>query len=205
VDDFPAGVPHVAVDRGATPAVFVGARREAAVRESQVMRPELGALVPHGAGPALPGRKGAAMAQNKTKPTEMSVESYFLGIEDEARRKDCEALARLMSKATKQKPKMWGTSIVGFGSYHYKYESGREGDMCLVGFSSRKGDISVYGATGAAGHEALLAKLGKHKMGKGCLYLRKLSDVDPGVLEQLITGSVAQKKRLHGQGGHGAC
>ena len=85
------------------------------------------------------------MAENKTKATEAGVESYLSAIEDEARRKDCEALTQLMTKATKQQPKMWGTSIVGFGSYHYKYESGREGDSCLTGFSSRKGDISIYG------------------------------------------------------------
>lgn len=84
------------------------------------------------------------MAENKTKPTNASVASYFAAIEDEGRRKDCEALAKLMTRATKEKPRMWGTSIVGFGSYHYRYDSGREGDMCIVGFSSRKGDISLY-------------------------------------------------------------
>jgi len=135
------------------------------------------------------------MAENKTKPTEASVESYLSAIEDEGRRKDCETLARLMTKATKQQPKMWGTSIVGFGSYHYKYESGREGDACLVGFSSRKGDISIYLMASFPGREELLSNLGKHKMGKGCLYVRKLSDVDLEILEQLIVGSVAERKR----------
>jgi Domain of unknown function (DU1801) len=137
------------------------------------------------------------MVENKTKPTEASVESYLSAIGDEARRKDCEALAKLMTKATREQPKMWGTSIVGFGSYHYKYESGREGDSCLTGFSSRKGDISVYLAS-FPGQEELLAKLGKHKMGKGCLYLRKLSDVDLKVLEQLVVGSVAERERRYG-------
>ena len=84
------------------------------------------------------------MAENKTKATEASVDGYIAAIDDESRRKDCETLAKLMANATKQQPKMWGASIVGFGSYHYKYESGREGDSCLTGFSSRKGDISVY-------------------------------------------------------------
>jgi len=84
------------------------------------------------------------MAENKTKATDASVDSYIAAIEDEVRRKDCQALAKLMAKVTKEKPQMWGPSIVGFGSYHYKYASGREGDTCLVGFSSRKGDISVY-------------------------------------------------------------
>ena len=134
------------------------------------------------------------MAENKTKATEVSVESYFSTIEDEARRRDCEALAKLMTKATKQPPKMWGTSIVGFGSYHYKYESGREGDSCLTGFSSRKGEISVYLAASFPGREELLSSLGKHKTGKACLYIRKLSDIDLNVLEQLIVGSITQRK-----------
>ena len=137
------------------------------------------------------------MAENKTKVTEASAESYFSAIEDEARRKDCEALAKLMTKATKQKPKMWGTSFVGFGSYHYKYESGREGDSCLTGFSSRKGDISIYILASFPEREELLSKLGKHKTGKGCLYIRKLSDVDPKVLEQLIVSAVAERKRRY--------
>ena len=138
------------------------------------------------------------MAENKTKAREASVESYFSTIKDEARRKDCETLAKLMTRATKQPPKMWGTSIVGFGSYHYKYESGREGDSCLTGFSSRKGDISVYLVANFPGQEELLSKLGKHKMGKGCLYIRKLSDVDLKVLEQLVARSVAERKRRYG-------
>lgn len=135
------------------------------------------------------------MAENKTKATEASVEKHFSAIEDPARRKDCEALAKLMTKATKQPPKMWGPSIVGFGSYHYKYESGREGDMCLVGFSSRKGDISVYGLGGFPDHESLLAGLGRHKTGKGCLYIRRLSDVDLKILERLVVSAVAARKR----------
>ena len=138
------------------------------------------------------------MAENKTKATEASVEGYLSAIADEARRKDCEALARLMTKATKQQPKMWGKSIVGFGSYHYKYESGREGDACLTGFSSRKGDISVYLTASILDQEQLLAKLGKHKMGKGCLYLRKLSDIDLEILEQLIAGAAAERQRSYG-------
>jgi hypothetical protein len=92
---------------------------------------------------------------------------------------------------------MWGPSIVGFGSYHYRYESGREGDSCLAGFSSRKGDISLYLAGGFPGRDALLAKLGKHKMGKGCLYVRRLSDVDLKVLEQLVIESIAEMKRRY--------
>jgi hypothetical protein len=135
------------------------------------------------------------MAKNKTTETEASVDSYLAAIEDEARRNDCEALVKLMTKATKHQPKMWGASIVGFGSYHYKYESGREGDTCIVGFSSRKGDISVYGLNAAPSLEALLAKLGKHKAGKGCLYIKTLDDVDLKVLEKLVADAVAAKNR----------
>jgi hypothetical protein len=138
------------------------------------------------------------MAENKTKESAASVESYLSAIEDKARRKDCEALARLMAKAAKHPPKMWGSSIVGFGSYHYKYESGREGDMCLVGFSSRKGQISVYGLTAAHGHDELISKLGRHKAGKGCLYIKSLSDIDLKVLEKLIADAASAKKREHG-------
>ena len=138
------------------------------------------------------------MAENKTKPTQASVEGYLSAIDDQTRRKDCEALAKLMTKATKQPAKMWGTSIVGFGSYHYKYESGREGDSCLTGFSSRKGDISVYLTANVLAQAALVAKLGKHKMGKGCLYVRMLSDIDLKVLEQLVVGAVAERKQRYG-------
>jgi len=144
------------------------------------------------------------MAENKTKATEASVDGYIAAIDEESRRKDCETLAKLMAKATKQKPIMWGTSIVGFGSYHFKYESGREGDSCLTGFSSRKGDISVYLIGSFPGRDELLSKLGRHKMAKACLYIRRLSDVDLEVLEQLVAGSVAEMKRRYGQSQSGA-
>jgi hypothetical protein len=133
------------------------------------------------------------MTENKTKPTDASVEQYLAAIEDDLRRKDCETLVKIMAKATKQKPKMWGTAIVGFGTHNYKYESGREGETCLVGFSSRKGDISIYGTGSAPTQQDLLAKLGKHKMGKGCLYVGTLKDVDATVLAQLISESVKAK------------
>ena len=140
------------------------------------------------------------MAENKTKATDASVEDYLAAIDDEARRKDCEAVADLMARATKQPPRMWGASIVGFGSYHYRYTSGREGDTCVVGFSSRKGDISVYGLNAAEGAAELLAKLGKHKAGKGCVYIKRLSDVDLKVLQKLVSGAAAGRKREHGPG-----
>jgi len=137
------------------------------------------------------------MAENKTKATKASVEKYLSAIKDEVRRKDCAALVKLMSRATKEPPVMWGTGIVGFGSYHYTYESGREGDMCLTGFSSRKGDISVYLTADFPGRDKLLARLGKHKMAKACLYIRSLADVDTKVLEQLVAGSAAERRRRH--------
>ena len=134
------------------------------------------------------------MAENKTKETDASVDGYFSGIEDAARRRDCEALAQLMAKATKHTPKMWGSSIVGFGSYHYKYDSGREGSMCLVGFSSRKGDITIYGLNAGPSHEELIPKLGKHRAGKGCLYIKSLSDIDLKVLTKLVADASAAKR-----------
>lgn len=133
------------------------------------------------------------MAENKTKVTKAVVQNYLDAIKDEARRKDCQALLRLMSQATKYPPAMWGASIVGFGSYHYKYDSGREGDMCLVGFSSRKRDISLYGLNAATGAEGLLAKLGKYKAGKGCIYIKSLVDVDQDVLKKLAARAAAEK------------
>ena len=136
------------------------------------------------------------MKENKTKQTEASVQDYLATIEDASRRADCEVLAKLMAKTTAQPAKMWGNSIVGFGSYHYKYESGREGDSCLTGFSSRKGDISIYLTASFPGIEELFAQLGKHKLGKACLYIRKLSDVDLDVLVKLVKGSCdAQRQR----------
>jgi hypothetical protein len=131
----------------------------------------------------------------KTKQTDASVEEYIANIADETRRADCTALAKLMSGVTRKPPKMWGSSIVGFGSYRYRYASGREGEMCLAGFSSRKADLTIYVIT--AGQQALLKKLGKHKVSKACLYIKRLADVDVKVLRQLVAASVAEVKRLH--------
>ena len=135
------------------------------------------------------------MAENKTKATTASVDDYFAAIDDPARRSDCIALSTLMTKASKEKPVMWGTGIVGYGSYHYVYESGREGDACMVGFASRKGDISIYLTADFAGIEELLSRLGRHKRAKACLYIRQLADVDLKVLEQLVAGTVAERRR----------
>ena len=137
------------------------------------------------------------MAELKTKQTDASVEAYLNAIEDAQRRSDCRAIADIMRRVTKYEPKMWGPSIVGFGSYHYKYESGHEGDACLAGFSSRKAEISLYLMPGLDAKQTLLAALGKHKAGKGCLYVKRLSDIDVRVLEKLIRASVAELRRRY--------
>lgn len=140
------------------------------------------------------------MAELKTKENNASVKEFINSIEDETKRKDCFAIAEIMKNASKAEAKMWGTSIVGFGRYHYKYASGHEGDMCMVGFSPRKQSISLYLCGALDSRKDLLEKLGKHKTGVGCLYIKKLSDVDPKVLEQIIKGSIAAiKNRLPGK------
>jgi hypothetical protein len=131
------------------------------------------------------------MADNKTKPTKVSVGVFIDALTDEARRADAKALVKIMQKATGEKPQMWGPSIIGFGRYHYVYESGREGDMPLLGFSPRKAATVLYNTTGFSGSEALLAKLGKHTTGKGCVYIKKLADVDQEVLAAMLAKAVA--------------
>jgi len=137
------------------------------------------------------------MAENKTKATKLSVTAFIDALTDETRRADAKALVKLMQSATGERPQMWGPSIVGFGSYHYTYESGREGDMPLAGFSPRKPATVFYGLMGSSDSEALLGKLGKHTTGKGCLYIKKLADVDQKVLEALVSKSVAAKRARH--------
>ena len=134
------------------------------------------------------------MADNKTKPTELSVTAFIDALTNETRRADAEVLVKLMQSATGEKPKMWGPSIIGFGSYHYKYESGREGDMPVIAFSPRKAATVLYGMTGFSEVATLLAKLGKHSTGKGCLYIKKLADVDQHVLEAMMVKSLAAKR-----------
>ena len=137
------------------------------------------------------------MAELKTKQTDASVEGYLNAIEDAARRHDCRTLVAVMRRVTNYEPKIWCPSIVGFGSYHYKYASGHEGAACLAGFSSRKAEISLYLMPGLEAKQTLLAALGKHKAGKGCLYVKRLSDVDVRVLEKLVSESVAELRRRY--------
>ena len=137
------------------------------------------------------------MAKLKTKQTEASVEEYLDTIEDPRRRADCAAISALMKKVMKCEPKMWGPSIVGFGRYHYRYETGHEGDSCLAGFAFRKPEIVVYIAEGFASREKLLQELGKHRAGKVCVYFKRLSDIDVVVLEKLVKASVAEVRRRY--------
>ena len=136
------------------------------------------------------------MAENKTQPTTAGVQAFLEGC-DEARQADAKTLATLMQKITGNKPVLWGPSIVGFDQYHYVHESGREGDTLVVGFSPRKAANVLYGAIGFEGAEALLAKLGKHSTGKGCLYIKKLADVDMKVLETLLEKAVTATRARH--------
>jgi len=128
---------------------------------------------------------------NKTQPTNASVKAFVDGLPDGAKRADAKALIAIMQRATGEKAKMWGPSIVGFGTYHYVYETGREGDMPLVGFSPRKAATVLYNVRAFNDDESLLLKLGKHTTGKGCLYIKKLDDVDQQVLEEMVLNSVA--------------
>lgn len=131
------------------------------------------------------------MAEPKTKRTTESVETFLNGIADEQRRQDCVRILQIMKAATKTEPAMWGASIVGFGRYRYKYESGTKGEWFLVGFAPRKQDLTLYIMSGLERHKELLKKLGKHKTGKACLYIKKLDDVDVSTLRQLIRQSIA--------------
>lgn len=137
------------------------------------------------------------MAQ-KTLPTAKSVTDFINNVGNEQKRKDSFELLELMKKETGHAPKMWGESIIGFGSYHYKYASGHEGDAPLVGFSPRKTAISVYAFTGLDEHKHLLENLGKFKMGKACIYVKKLSDIDQEVLKNVIQNTISFLKRTYG-------
>jgi len=135
------------------------------------------------------------VAEQKTKPTRVSVAKFLAAIPDERRRADARTLLKVFRAATGLPPVMWGPSIVGYGKYHYKYASGHEGDSCITGFSPRKAAISLYIMAGFADYGALLKKLGPHKKSVGCLYLKRLDDVDLKVLETMIRRSVADVRR----------
>lgn len=137
------------------------------------------------------------MSALKTQVNQGSVTSFLKQVDDDEKITDCHELIKLMTKITSEKPKMWGDSIVGFGSYHYKNKSGQEGDWFLTGFSPRKQNLSLYIMAGFESYENLMSKLGKHKTGRSCLYIKKLEDVDIEVLGQLIESSVDFVKNRH--------
>jgi len=137
------------------------------------------------------------MAENKTKPTRQDVTAFIAAIEDQRKRADCLELLSLMGGITGEPPVMWGPGMIGFGNYHYKYASGREGDFFLAGFSPRKRALSIYVMSGFDTHPALMEKLGKFKTGKSCLYVSNLDDIDRGVLTRLLTESVAHMRKKY--------
>lgn len=137
------------------------------------------------------------MADNKTNPTQLKVSEFIAGIEDKRKQADCRELMKLMSGITGNRAKMWGASIVGYGKYHYKYESGREGDFFLTGFSPRKQALSIYIISGFELNPELMEKLGKYKTGKSCLYVKTLDDIDRSVLAQLVEESVAYMRKTY--------
>src|SRR6186713_1798027 len=132
------------------------------------------------------------MPANKTRPTRVSVAAFLKKAASGQQLKDCQELVKLFRELTGKPATMWGPSIVGFGSYHYRYESGHEGDMCVTGFSSRKPNISIYILARGPEQQKLLARLGKHKMAKACLYVRRMKDVDVEILRKLVVGSIRE-------------
>jgi hypothetical protein len=137
------------------------------------------------------------MAETKTKPTPVNVADFIDAVENPVRRDDAKTVCAMLERITGEPPKMWGPSIVGFGSYHYKYDSGHEGDMCRLGFSPRKAELVLYILTDSDGEAEKLARLGKHKTGKSCLYIKKLSDVDMAVLEELSRDRLDYMERTY--------
>ncbi|MFL7870001.1 MAG: DUF1801 domain-containing protein [Anaerolineales bacterium] len=137
------------------------------------------------------------MAELKTKRNKGDVEAFLNNVADEGKRQDSFTLLELMTKVTDKEPEMWGDSIIGFGSYHYKYASGREGDWFLTGFSPRKQNLTLYIMAGFDEYEQLLGKLGKHSTGKSCLYIKKIEDVDLDVLKELVKRSVEHMERAN--------
>lgn len=138
------------------------------------------------------------MSDLKTKPTDASVSAYLDAIPDKARRADCRTILEMMQRITGEPARMWGKSMVGFGSYHYVYDSGREGDWFLTGFAARKNDLTLYVMAGFDRYDELMQKLGKFKTGKSCLYIKRLADIDPAVLEELVTASVQHMEARYG-------
>ena len=135
------------------------------------------------------------MAELKTQPNDQNVEAFLNSVDNDAKRQDALTILEMMKQITGENPKMWGNSIIGFGNFHYKYESGREGDWFVTGFSPRKQNLTVYLMSGFEGKSDLLNQLGKHKIGKGCLYIKKLEDIQLNTLKTLIQNSVEETRK----------
>jgi hypothetical protein len=176
--------------KGATNVILAGATEK-------TLRPALAAAWRNRA-PKTLSLPEEPTAGAKTKATTASVSEYLASIPSEERRADCRKIAKMMQAATGERPRMWGLSIVGFGKYHYVYESGHQGDCAIVSFASRKSDITLYLMPGWQRPAALMDDLGRHKAGQGCVYIKRLADVDERVLQKLITLSVKETKKAYG-------
>lgn len=137
------------------------------------------------------------MSGNKTRPTDLSVETAIQAVEDEQKRRDCQTLQKMMRAAVGEPAVLWGDSLIGFGQYHYRYDSGREGDFFLTGFAPRKNNLSIYILAGFDRYAAQLEKLGKHKLGRGCLYVKTLAEIDTDILREIIEDSVGEMRRRY--------
>lgn len=138
------------------------------------------------------------MTENKTKESDASVDAFLDAVENDERRGDCKTLLNLMAEVTGSEPRMWGTSLVGFGRYHYRYASGREGDWFITGFSPRKKALTLYIMPGFDGYDELMGRLGKHTSGKACIYVRRLDDIDLAVLKEVVLASVLHMRAQYG-------
>lgn len=139
------------------------------------------------------------MAELKTKPNEASVLDFLATIEDKKKRDDCYEIMNMMEEVSGEQPKMWGKSIIGYGTYHYKYASGREGDWMRIAFSPRKQNLTLYLLSGVESHPELLEKIGKYKNGKSCFYIKKLDDIDRNILKQLMIASLEKLQKMYGK------
>lgn len=153
----------------------------------------------HGTDAEARGGLVVAKTENKTKPTEVSPKDFIASVDHPVRRADAQRLLKIFDEVTGLKPKMWGPSIIGYGRYHYKYESGREGDFMLAGFSPRKGNLVMYIMPGyrETQMKEMLSRLGKHKLGKSCLYINKLADIDEAVLKEIIKDGVDEMREKY--------
>lgn len=145
------------------------------------------------------------MAELKTKPNDASVLDFLNSVEDESKRDDCYEIMNMMQEVSGDQPKMWGSSIVGYGTYHYKYASGREGEWMKIGFSPRKQNLTLYLMAGVERNEEILSRIGKYKNGKSCFYIKKLDDIDREVLKELMIASLEHVETIYGEGGPGHC